>query len=82
MQDGTFTSRAIAYLKAAIADDPTMQPGFGTGGVATLPDGTTRELSADDMFVMRPFVGPLVVTYAVDTGNAYALLQQRHLTKD
>jgi uncharacterized protein YtpQ (UPF0354 family) len=81
--EGTFTSRAIAYLKVAIGDDPSPTPsGFGWGGVATLPDGTTRELSAENMFIMRPLVGPLVVMYAVDIGDAYALVQERHLTKD
>jgi uncharacterized protein YtpQ (UPF0354 family) len=87
VQGGTFTSRAIAYLKGSFAVDPsapqpTTIPLALTGGVAEFSDGTTKQLSADEWFVMRPFVGPLIVTYVVDTGDAYDLLQQRHLTKD
>jgi uncharacterized protein YtpQ (UPF0354 family) len=66
MEDESFTRRAIAYLKARVADD---------GGPAV-------GLSHDDSFVMRPLADPLVVTYAVDTGNAYQLVQHRHLVRD
>jgi hypothetical protein len=69
MQDKPFTSRAIAYLKATVAD-------AAHGGRPAV------ELSHAQSFVTHPIVPPLVVTYAVDTGNAYELAQNRHLAKD
>lgn len=63
MRDRTFTSRATAYLKAQDMDD----------------SDTVVELSYDDSPVLRPLVVPLLVSYVVDAGDRYELVQNRHL---
>lgn len=61
-----FTSRAIAYLKAQAADD----------------NGPAIVLSQDDSPVLRPFSDPLLVSYVVDAGESYELVQYRHLAEE
>lgn len=58
-----FTSRAIAYLKAAV-------PLAGAEEVT---------LSRADSPVLRPLGDELLIAYAVDVGASYQLVQYRHL---
>lgn len=60
------TSRATAYLKARVPDD----------------NSSVIALAQDDSPVLRPFVDPLLISYAVDAGTHYELVQNRHLQKD
>jgi len=59
----TFTSRAIARLKAQVSDD----------------NGPAIALARDDSPVVRAFADLLLVSYVVDVGEAYQLVQYRHL---
>src|SRR6266436_10426762 len=67
MQAPTFSSRAIAYLKAAVARDPA-EPSIAFSGV--------------NAPVLRDLQNGLVVSYVVDTGNQFEYVQHRHLAED
>jgi Protein of unknown function (DUF1444) len=62
----SFTSRAVAYLKAEV-----------TGG-----DDAAIALSREDSPVLRRFADGLLVSYVVDTGKSYEFVQNRHLDLD
>jgi hypothetical protein len=65
--NGTFCSRAIAYLKATYpTDDP--EPGL--------------ELSLEDSPVFSDFLPGMAVAYLVDQGDSFSYVQYRHLWED
>ena len=67
MPGDTFTSRAVAYLKPHVPEDDR---------------ATVLELSHVDSPVLRPLATGLLVAYVVDMGDAFSLVQNRHLEED
>lgn len=65
-RQGSFTSRAIAYLKANVTDT----------------NGPAITVSRTETPVLRSYVEPLLLSYVVDAGNYFELVQERHLEQD
>jgi hypothetical protein len=67
-------SRVVPRVKAVYGEE-TIDPGPGPGG-----SGEHLEMTAEDSPVMAPLTTGLSICYAMDMGNRYQLIQNRHLT--